>query len=91
MPMLAKSAVLSLAFLMGAAAIAARADPQYRQPQDPQLSVLPPANAAPVGRAPHPASWYYDPYTNGSSPCPEGGDPAELKCRVLIPPSYPTR
>ena len=90
MPMLGKSAVLSLAFLAGAA-IAANADPQYRQPLDPQLPVPPPANAAPAGRAPHPASWYYDPYTNGSTPCPEGGDPAQLKCKALISPSYPTR
>ena len=90
MPRLGKSAVLSLALLLGAA-IAANADPQYRQPLNPQLSVLPPASAAPAGGTPHPASWYYDPYTNGSSPCPQGGDPAELKCRVLIPPSYSTR
>jgi hypothetical protein len=88
MPTLKKSAVLSVAFLVRAV-IAANADPQYRPPPDPQYSVLPPANTAPAGRVPHPASWYYDPYTSGSSSCPQGGDPSGPKCDVLIPPSYP--
>jgi hypothetical protein len=86
-----KFAALSVAFLV-AAASAANADPQYRAPADPQHSVLPPANAPPDSGAPAPAgSWYYDPYTHGSATCPEGGEDAEPKCNILIPPSYPTR
>ena len=73
-------AVLSVVFLVGASLVACA----------PQSST-PPVNTAPVGIAPHPASWYYDPYTNGASVCPEGGDSTDPKCHVLIPSSYPTR
>jgi hypothetical protein len=38
-------------------------------PQQPQ----PPANLVAAGRPPHPASWYYDPYTSGSAPRLQGG------------------
>ena len=74
MPMLGKSVVLSLAF-PGGSSDRREWDPQYRQPLDPQLSVLPRANATPAGRPPHPASWYYDPYT---ARAPKGETPPNL-------------
>jgi hypothetical protein len=72
--------VLSVAFLIGVSLVACA-------PQSP----TPPANTAPVSGAPHPASWYYDPYTNGASACPEGGPGGDPKCHILIPSSYPAR
>lgn len=83
-----KSAVLSVTFLVGVV-IAANADPQYPVPA-PQQSVPPAADAPPARRVPPPASWYYNPYTNGSTTCPEGGEETDPKCSVLIPPSSPT-
>ena len=83
--LLGKSAVRSVAFLVGAAVVANAQ--QYRPAADPQHSVLPLAYPAPAARVPPPASWYYDPYTNGSTTCPQGGENLEPKCNVLIPPS----
>jgi hypothetical protein len=83
---LENSPVLSVALLVGAA-IAANAE-QYRPPQ---LSILPPPAAALASRAPHPSSWYYDPYTSHSTVCPEGGTAGGDICTRLISPSGPTR
>lgn len=85
--MLGKSAIASMAFLVGAT-LAANAQQPYPSWPNPQFSAVPivPPAVAPAGRAAPPASWYADPYTNGSTTCPEGGDdfPAP-KCSVLIP------
>jgi hypothetical protein len=87
---LGKSAVLSMAVLAGAMT-AADADPQYSPPPDPRLSAVP-SIASPAVAPPHPASWYYDPYTHGAAPCPQGVEGNGPKCAVLIPPSdNPTR
>jgi len=42
--------------------------------------------------APHPASWYYNPYTTASAPCPEGsaGNGPEV-CKRIVHPSVPLR
>jgi hypothetical protein len=80
-----KSAVLSVVFLVGAL-IAANADPQYPRSPDPRLLAVP--SMAPQAVAPpHPANWYFDPYTNGGAPCPQGIEGNGPKCAVLIPPS----
>ena len=49
-----------------------------------------PAPGAPSGTAAYPPGWYYNPYTQGSAPCPQGyfGGP---QCAKLIPPSTPAR
>ena len=86
MRMLGQSAILSALFLL--AAIPANAEVQYYSPQAPQ----PPAKAPPAARPKYPPSWYYDPYTNGSTVCPQGdqyGGPEQ--CKRLISPSYPAR
>jgi hypothetical protein len=64
-----KSMVLSAAFLVGAV-LSQSADAQYRLPTDAQPLATPP-NSSPTSRVPPPASWYYDPYTNGSTTCPQ--------------------
>jgi hypothetical protein len=51
----------------------------------------PSVSTQPTARQKYPPSWYYDPYTDGSSVCPEGGTGLDPKCNVLIPPSYPAR
>jgi hypothetical protein len=83
--MLGKPLLLSVAFLV-AAATTANADLQYRPSIDPWLSAEPSSRMVPKGRAPHPASWYYDPYAGGAGPCPQThrhGRP--IKCKDLIP------
>jgi hypothetical protein len=65
-------------------------DAQYGSSVTP-IPTSPPANPGPAARTKYPPSWYYDPYTDGSSAYPEGGEDAEPKCNVLIPPSYPAR
>jgi hypothetical protein len=84
-----KSAVMSVAFLMGAA-IAVNAQQEHRPSPAPttQLSLLPPPNTAlpavaPANGARHPESWYYNPYT-GPAACPQGGNGGP-KCEVLMP------
>jgi hypothetical protein len=86
---LAQSAALSVLFLLGANT--AIADVQYYSPMGPQSPTVPSAAPQPVVRPKYPPSWYYDPYTNGSTTCPQGGEQLEPKCNVLIPPSYPER
>lgn len=83
-----KSAVLSVTFLLGAV-ITANGDPQYPVPAEPQHSVLPPANPPPARRVPPPASWYYNPYTNGSTTCPEGGPGARPQMQCFDPSLLP--
>jgi hypothetical protein len=85
---LAQSAALSALFLLGANTAIAEA--QYLSPVGPQSPTVPPAAPQPV-RSKYPPSWYYDPYTNGSTACPQGGEQLEPKCNVLIQPSYPER
>jgi hypothetical protein len=82
---LGKSTVLSVAFLVGAV-VSPNTHAQYRPPTDARPSVLPPY-ASQASGAPPPSSWYYDPYTNGSTTCPQGGENLEPKCNILIPPS----
>ena len=86
MRVLCKSALLSTLCLFAAINANAQYQP-YQSPVAPQ----PPINPPPAARPQYPASWYYDPYTNGSTACPEGGQGLDPKCHVLIPPSYPTR
>jgi hypothetical protein len=73
---LGSSTVLSVTFPIGAA-VAANADPQNRPSSDHQLSVMPSPAVAPASRALLPATWYYDPYTSGSTVSSEGGGPGE--------------
>ena len=49
-----------------------------------------PAAGTPSAPTAHPPSWYYNPYTQGASPCPQGyfGGP---QCAQLIPQSTPAR
>jgi hypothetical protein len=86
---LTQSVTLSALFLLGASTAIAHA--QYFSPTGPQAPIVPPATPQPVVTPNHPPSWYYDPYTNGSTTCPQGGEQLEPKCNVLIPPSYPER
>jgi hypothetical protein len=79
---------LFTAFLI-AVTTASSADAQYGSSVAP-TPTSPPANPLPAARTKYPPSWYYDPYTDGSSACPQGGE-NEPKCNVLIPPSYPAR
>jgi hypothetical protein len=84
-----QSAIFSVLLFLGPDIEFARA--QYPSPTGPQSQSVPPVSAPPVARQKYPPSWYYDPYTNGSSVCPEGGSGLDPKCNVLIPPSYPAR
>jgi hypothetical protein len=84
-----QAAVLSVVLLFGPNIEIAKA--QYPSPTAPQSPTVPPVSTQPVARQKYPPSWYYDPYTNGSSVCPEGGTGLDPKCNVLIPPSYPAR
>jgi hypothetical protein len=84
-----QSAILSVLLLLGPNLEIAKA--QYPPPTGPQSLGVPPVSAQPISRQKYPPSWYYDPYTNGSSVCPEGGAGLDPKCNVLIPPSYPAR
>jgi hypothetical protein len=79
---------LLAAFLI-AVTTASGANAQYGSPVVP-APTSPPVNPVPAARMKYPPSWYYDPYTNGSSACPQGGE-NEPKCNVLIPPSSPER
>lgn len=84
-----QSTILSLLLLLGPNIEFAKA--QYPSPTGPQSQSVPPESAQAVGRQKYPPSWYYNPYTNGSSVCPEGGTGLDPKCNVLIPRSYPAR
>jgi hypothetical protein len=84
MRVLCKSALLSILFMFAAINGNAQYQP-YQSPVAPQPRTNPP----PAARPQYPASWYYDPYTSGSTACPEGGSGLDPKCHVLIPPSYP--
>ena len=75
MRVLCKSAILSTVCLF--AAINANAQYQYQPYQSP-VALQPSINPPPTARPQYPASWYYDPYTNGSTTCPQGG-------KTLIP------
>jgi hypothetical protein len=63
-----KRVVLSVVFSVGVA-IAANANAQDRVPRKPQPSAPPPANAQPQRTPSPPPSWYFDPYTDGSTAC----------------------
>lgn len=78
--------------LLIAVATATNANAQYGQPGVPQTPTAPSAtNPVSSPKPKYPPSWYYDPYTNGSTACPEGGEDLEPKCNALLPPSYPGR
>ena len=47
----------------------ANASPANAPPVNAPPVNAPPAIAPPARRAPPPASWYFDPYTDGSTPC----------------------
>ena len=85
---LTQSAALGALFLLGANT---SIDAQYLPPLGPRSPTVSPAAPQPIVRPKYPPSWYYDPYTNGSTTCPQGGEQLEPKCDVLIPRSYPTR
>ena len=82
-------AILSVLLFLGLSI--ATAEAQYPSTTVPQSPSAPAASVQPAARQKYPASWYYDPYTNGSTACPEGGVGGDPKCNVLIPPSYPAR
>jgi hypothetical protein len=83
-----QSVIFSILLLLGPNTEIAKAQYPSTAPQ-PQSGA--PVSAQPAARQKYPPSWYYDPYTNGSSVCPEGGTGLDPKCNVLIPPSYPAR
>jgi hypothetical protein len=91
---LGRSAIMSVAFLIGAAIAANAQQSSPSRAPNPRLSVLPPPSMAPpavalTDRARYPASCYHDPYTGGSSLCPQGRIRGP-KCEALIPRSrYP--
>ena len=68
MRVLCKSAILGTVCLFAAI----NANAQY-QPYQSLMAPQPPINPPPTARPQYPASWYYDPYTNGSTTCPQGG------------------
>jgi hypothetical protein len=84
---LCQSALLSALFLF--AAFDANADPQ--PPYQSAMAPQPPANPPRIVRPQYPASWYYDPYTNGSTVCPQAEDYGPEQCKRLVSPSYPAR
>jgi hypothetical protein len=77
-----KFAILSMAFLVGAATTASS-----------QLAAVPITSIAlpDVTVVAPPSSWYYDPYADGATTCPSGTTPGGPKCGVLIPLSNPIR
>jgi hypothetical protein len=86
-----QSVIFSILLLLGPNSEIAKAQYPYPSPTAPQPQSGPPVSTQPAARQKYPPSWYYDPYTNGSSVCPEGGTGLDPKCNVLIPPSYPAR
>jgi hypothetical protein len=82
--MLEKPSLLGVAFLL-ATAIVANAEPQDRPSMDPQVSAVPTPMMMPEGRAPHPQSWYFDPYAGGLRMCAQTHRHSATKCKYLIP------
>jgi hypothetical protein len=62
---------MALVFLAAATA-PANVDPRYPPaPAPPERPVLP--NTPPPAMQKYPPSWYYNPYTQGIAPLPQGG------------------
>jgi len=88
MPKLSKSAIWCVIALL-ALAIDPRAEAQY--PPAPSADPSPTAPALPRAFT-YPPSWYYNPYTQGYSACPQGeGRDGPGYCRQAMPPTLPLR